>query len=108
MPQIVLDFDDKELERKLMNEARKKGRKLSDVVLDILRKTFIPNQKNTINYKNLDPMNNMSRIEYTPADTPDMKEKDLENVFPFEDVKNSGAFIRKIRKNGTEIETIAQ
>lgn len=53
-----------------------------------------------LKYKLLDPLKNMSKIEYTPEDNPDIDEKDLDNVFPFADVDDSAAFVRKIRKNG--------
>lgn len=53
-----------------------------------------------LNYKTLDPLKNMSKIEYIPDDNPDVDEKELDNVSPFADVENSAAFARKIRKNG--------
>ena len=99
MPQIVLDLDDKDLERKLMDEARQNGRRLSDVILDALRRVFLPKIEFPLKYQTLDPLKSMSKIEYTPDNDSDLDEKALDNVFPFADVEDSAVFVRKIRKN---------
>ena len=87
MQQVLLNIENKELETKLLEEANKKGKKLASIIMDILEKKFLPKKERQLKYKKLDPLKNISRIEYEIGEN-----DDLSDVFPFEDVVNFQRF----------------
>ncbi len=49
-----------------------------------------------MHYKKLDPLKHISKIDYH---LDNISDDDLIDVTPFEDVKDSAAYIRNLRKN---------
>jgi hypothetical protein len=94
MQQVLLNIENKELETKLLEEANKRGRKLASIIIDILEKKFLPKKERKLNFKKLDPLKHISKIEYEVDEN-----DDLTGVFPFEDVDNSAVYISELRKN---------
>ena len=96
MQEVLLNINNKQLEQSLLKEAEKKGRKLPIVILEILEEYLLHKKGQQLKYRTLDPLKNMSSIEYEPDDEID---GDLSDVTLFEDIKDSGAYIRELRKN---------
>ena len=96
MQQVLVNIENKELERRLVEEANKKGRQLSKIILEVLENNFLPKRKPKRRYKKLDPLKYMSKIDYDFDDTTD---DDLADVVPFEDIKDSAAYVSELRKN---------
>jgi len=94
MQQVLINIKNKELEKKLLEESNKKGRKLSNIIEEVLENTFLQKKEPELHYKKLNPLKHMSRINY------DFDENDdLSDVFPFGDVKDSAAYVKELRKN---------
>lgn len=98
MQQVLISIENKELERKLLEEANKKGRKLANIILEVLEKNFVPGKPPAakLRYKRLNPLKHMSKIEY---ESDEMDDIDLNEVKPFEKIKDSAAYVREMRKN---------
>lgn len=94
MQQVVLNIENKELEKKLLAEANKKGRKLSRIILEVLEKNFLKKRERKLHYKSLNPLKHMSKIDYQADEN-----ENFSGVFPFADVEDSGEYVRKIRQN---------
>ena len=94
MQQVLLNIENKELEKKLLEEANKNGRKLANIIIDILEKNFLQKKERKLNYKRLDPSKFISKIDYEVNEN-----EDFTDVFPFADVDNSAVYIRELRKN---------
>lgn len=101
MQQVLISIENRELERKLLDEANKKGRKLANIILEVLEKNFIPGIPGKppaakLRYKRLNPLKHMSKIEY---ESDEMGDIDLNEVRPFEKIKDSAAYVKEMRKN---------
>jgi hypothetical protein len=96
MQQIVINIENKELEEKLIEEARKKGRKMATIILETLENNFFKKKKPQLRYRKLDPLKHMSKIDY---EVDESAEDDLNDVFPFKDVKDSAVYVHELRKN---------
>ena len=96
MQQIVINIENKELEEKLLEEARRKGRKLTTIILETLENNFLKKKSPQFHYRKLDPLKHMSKIDYEADES---AEDDLNDVFLFKDVKDSAAYVRELRKN---------
>lgn len=94
MQQVLLNIKNKELEKKLLDEANKKGKKLANIILDVLEKKFLQKKERKLSYKKLDPLKHISKIEYEVDEN-----EDLTDVFPFKDVDNSAVYINELRNN---------
>ncbi len=101
MQQVVLNIDDRVLEKRLLNEANKKGRKLANIILEVLENNFVPRKapKTKLHYKRLNPLKHISKIDYEIDDTDDSGDTALNDAAPFTEVKDSAAYVRKIRQN---------
>ncbi|MCU0286835.1 MAG: hypothetical protein MUF15_10595 [Acidobacteria bacterium] len=97
MQQVLVNIENRELERKLLAEANKKGRKLANVILEVLEKNFIPKKSSAdkLHYRRLNPLKHMSKIEY---ESDEMGDIDLNEVKPFEKIKDSAAYVKEMRK----------
>ena len=94
MQQVLLNIENQELERKLLEEANKKGRRLASIIIDILEKKFLQKKEPKLSYKKLDPLKNISKIDY------EIDEQDvLAEVSPFADIEDSAAYIHQLRQN---------
>ena len=93
MQQVMLNIKNKELEQKLLEEANKKGRELANIILEVLESAFLQKKEYKLKYKRLAPLDNISRIDY------DIDEEDLSDVFPFSEVEDSVAYVKKVRQN---------
>jgi len=95
MQQVMVNIENKELEKKLLEEATRKGRKLAAIILDVLENNFLHEREPELRYKRLDPLKYMSRIGAEIDNTDD----DLTDVVPYGDIKDSAAYVRELRKN---------
>ncbi|MDQ1354955.1 MAG: hypothetical protein QG657_5264 [Acidobacteriota bacterium] len=98
MQQVVVNIDNRILERRLLDEANKKGRKLANIILEVLENNFVPRKapKTKLPYKRLNPLKHISRIDYDIDNTEDI---DMNDAEPFKEVKDSAAYVREIRQN---------
>ncbi len=96
MQQVMIDINNAQLEQSLLEEAKKRGLRLSAMILEILEKHLLPKKEQNLRYETLDPLKNMSPILYEP--NPEI-DGDLSDVSLFEDVKDSAAYIHELRKN---------
>jgi hypothetical protein len=96
MQQIVINIENKELEEKLLETARRKGRKLTTIILETLESNFLKKKSPQFRYKKLDPLKHMSKIDY---EVDESAEEDLNDVILFKDIKDSAAYVRELRKN---------
>ena len=96
MQQVLVNIENKELEKRLLDEAEKKGRKLANIIIEVLEKNFLKKNKTKFRYKKLNPLKHMSEIEY---DIRDGSDEELSDTVLFEDVKDSSSYIRELRKN---------
>ncbi|MCX6579922.1 MAG: hypothetical protein NT166_07025 [Candidatus Aminicenantes bacterium] len=101
MQQVVVNIDNRVLERRLLLEANKKGRKLANIILEVLENNFVPRKapKTKLHYKRLNPLKHISRIDYEIDDTDDSGDTDLNDAAPFKEIKDSAAYVREIRQN---------
>ena len=81
----MVNIENKELEKKLLEEATRKGRKLAAIILDVLENNFLRERESELRYKKLDPLKYMSRIDVEIDNTDD----DLTDVVPYGDIKDS-------------------
>lgn len=95
MQQVTVNIENKELEKVLLEEAVRKGRKLSAIILDVLENNFLREKKPELSFKKLDPLKYMSRIEMEIDNFDD----DLTGAVPYKDIKDSAAYVRELRKN---------
>ena len=94
MQQVVLNIKNKELEQKLLEEANKKGRKITHIILEVLENNFLPQKGRKLHFNRLNPLEHMSKIDYQVD-----KNEDFSDVFPFADVEDSAVYVKKIRQN---------
>jgi len=101
MQQVVVNIDNRILERRFLLEANKKGRKLANIILEVLENNFVPRKapKTKLHYKRLNPLKHISRIDYEIDDTDDFGDTDLIDAAPFKEIKDSAAYVREIRQN---------
>lgn len=101
MQQVVVNIDNRLLERRLLDEANKKGRKLANIILEVLENNFVPRKapKTKLHYRRLNPLKHISRIDYEIDDTDDSRGTNLNDAAPFKEVKDSAAYVREIRQN---------
>ena len=104
MQQVIINIENRELEKMLLKEANERGRKLSNIILEVLENNFLKKKKPKLLYKKLDPLKHMSKVDYEIDETDD----DLMDVFPFDDVKDSAEYINILRKNAWRKEKIAR
>lgn len=95
MQQVMVNIENKELEKRLLEEANKKGRKLAAIIVDVLENNFLRKKEPELHYRKLDPLEHLSRIDIVSDTTDD----DLTDVVPFADIKDSAAYVRELRKN---------
>jgi hypothetical protein len=93
MQQVVLNIENKELEKRLLEEASKRGRKLANVILEVLENRFLKKKEGKLYYKKLDPLKHLSNIDYEVDEN-----DDLSDVVPFKDVRNSALYVSELRK----------
>ena len=98
MQQILLNIDNKELEEKLVEEAKKKGRKLASLIIDVLEKNFIKSSPPEFHFKKLNPLKHMSKPEVF-IDEDEGDEND-DAVSPFSDITDSASYVRQLREKG--------
>lgn len=94
MQQVVLNIKNKELEQRLLEEADKKGRKITNIILEVLENNFLPKKEHKSHYKRLNPLEHISKIDYQVDES-----ENFSDVFPFADVEDSAAYVKKIRQN---------
>ena len=95
MQQVTVSIENKELEKMLLAEAARNGRKLSAIILDVLENNFLRKKKPELSFKKLDPLKYMSKIEMEI----DESDEDLTDAIPYADIKDSAAYVRELRKN---------
>jgi len=93
MRQVMLNIENRELEKQLMEESKKKGQKLATIILDFLEKNYLRDELPPLQYKKLDPLKHMKKIEYLIDES-----EDLSDVKLFEKVKDSAEYIKQKRK----------
>ncbi len=62
----------------------------------MVESNFLKKKNPQFIYRKLDPLKHMSKIDY---DVDESAEDDLNDVFPFKDVKDSVAYVRELRRN---------
>ena len=90
MQKIIIDLKDNLLEQRLMYEAKKRGKEIKEVIIDVLKYNFFKKKESPFNFKQLDINNHFTRF------TNDEKNGKMTN--PFISIKDTKKFSKELRK----------